>query len=689
MIRKLLVGIVMSLLALPVSLNAAVQSVEIGDFKYDLMTYATSSENEAVIVGVSPGFQPSGTLRIPSSVEYNGLTYPVVGLGWGDWSSHEMDSPVIDAYPGITAVYIPKTIEFIADHEFANCPNIEKYIVEDGNKYYKTIDGSLIECHQNDVYYFFRYPSAATAPMFAVPSSTSYVSPWAFSSNIHLKTLYVVDEQTLSTGWQLGNRSIVEIDGSYHVPKYTMEDGAVYSYTRLIAYCPGNEKESFTPREGTTNIGPGAFCNAPLRHVTIPESVVSFASTETFRASDIETVTMLSTFPDGVGRQEFRDCKNLKEFTIMADADGQAAIQEGAFAGCCNLETVNLAPEVKKLSIGKYAFYGCQSFVGLPLTSTMKVDNLEGYAFYGCESMTSFSFTTLKGVDELVGYQFAGSGLTQVNWPSSLTSIPKGCFKDCKNLVKVSLKMTTAEIGQYAFAGSGLTALSMMGTKSYHADCFLDCPALNRVYFPLNDNSTSLVYWSIPFIADNSHVIVNNPKITDLSRQQASTSTTLYISAVTGIASIGNGWKELYVPGRAAQLYSNLTSSPVKEMYSYETFPEEGAVAISNLTPGIKITSVTIEGVEATLEGARYVAPGVSIQGDEMNVVVNYTVSGNPMTSTYKYAYSGIDDIQTDTEKPLTEKWYNLNGVEVDREHLTPGIYVRISDGKASKTVIK
>lgn len=688
MIRKLLVTVVLLLSALPLSLNAAVQSVEIGDFVYDLVTYVATSGNEAVIVGLRPGYQPSGTLRIPSSVEYEGQTYSVVGIGWGDWSSHEMDSPAIDACQGITSVYIPKTIEFIADHEFASCPNIEKYIVEDGNKYYKTIDGSLIELHSNDVCYFFRYPSAATAHTFVVPSSTTYISPWAFSSNTHLKTLYIVGEQTLATGWQLGNRSITEIDASNHQPKYTMEDGALYSDTRLITYCPGNENDSFTPREGTNNIGPGAFCNAPLRHVTIPESVISFASNWTFRGSDIETLTMLATCDSGVGRQEFRDCTNLKELTVGPDDNGMVDIGESAFAGCYNLEKVNLAPGVRKLSIGEYAFYDCQSFEGLPLTSTMKVDKLKGYAFYGCGAMTSFSFTTLNSIDEL-GYQFAGTGLTQVNWPSALTSVPQGCFQNCRDLIKVSLKMTTSKIGRYAFAGSGLTAISMMGANSYYSESFLDCPALNRIYFPLNDNATSMVYWSIPFITGNSHVIVNNPKITDLSRQMASTSTTLYISAVTGGVSIGNGWKELYVPGRAAQLYSNITSSPVKEMYSYETYPEDGAVAISNLIPGIKITSVTIEGVETTLENGRYVAPGVSIQGDEMHVVVNYTVSGNPMTSTYRYAYAGLDDLHSDPEKSVAEKWYNLNGLEVDREHLSPGIYVIIRDGKASKTVVK
>lgn len=665
----------------------AEMNVRDGNFVYEITQFAGRPDREAIITGLAEDYDPQGEFAIPSEMTYQGKKYAVVGLGLGDFSSHEADSPVVGCYPGITSVRIPASVRFIADHEFSGCPNIEEYIVEDGNPEYRTIDGSLIEHHWEDHWTFFRYPSARKDRTFCVPAETDYIGIWAFAANNHLKVLQIVGEQTLETGWQLGNRCIESIDCSNHTPPYKMDGGALYWGASLKTYCPGNAAGTFTPREGTSLIESGAFCEAPINRIVIPNSVTSIGSHRLYENSDIESIVM----PEGVkivhvGDHMFTNCRNLKTVDLGCNASGHLTVGEMAFAGCESLDHITLSEDTKTIRLYYYAFMNCKSLAEFPATSKMKIAELYGYAFRGCEKMTSFPFISLEDIDTNTGYQFAGSGLTLVNWPSALTTVPHGCFKDCKDLAKVSLKMNTLTLGREAFAGCGLEALSLMGVKYYEYNTFSNCPNLHRIYFPANDRIATASYWNIPFIAPDAQVIVNNPIFDGYDRQMAEYPASLYLSMVGGGVKIGDNWTEVWVLGRAGALYRNLTSAPVHEMFSYDTVAKDAAVIIGNLAPGVKITSVEIEGVEAAYADGRYTAEGVSVSGDKMNVKVNYTVQRNPMTSTYEWVYdesNGIDDLEAD--ETHVEQWYSLSGMPVNPEEMPSGVYIRVRDGKAQK----
>lgn len=99
------------------------------------------------------------------------------------------------------------------------------------------------------------------------------------------------------------------------------------------------------------------------------------------------------------------------------------------------------------------------------------------------------------------------------------------------------------------------------------------------------------------FITESPQIVVNNPKIRGLENQlEWPDVASLYIAMVNGGTPIGNGWRTVYVPGGATELYSQLTQNEVKEMYTCEAIPSQGSVTLTPTTKDIKITSVTIEG---------------------------------------------------------------------------------------------
>ena len=70
------------------------------------------------------------------------------------------------------------------------------------------------------------------------------------------------------------------------------------------------------------------------------------------------------------------------------------------------------------------------------------------------------------------------------------------------------------------------------------------------------------------------------------------------------------------------------------------------------------------------------------------NITVNYTVFNNPMTSTYNDLYSGIGEIRS-SGSPQPEQWFTISGLPVDPATAVPGIYIRQTDGKSEKVVIR
>lgn len=672
---------------------ARAEPIEWDNILYEVAKFAGRPTEEAVVVGFREGYDPRGELVIPPYIEYEGEKLPVVGIGWTDYSGHEADPPAINNRKGITSVRLPKEMRNIGKLEFLGCPNIERYVVEEGCEEYKVVDNSLFEkiysSEPEERWLLFRYPSGAKAQTYVVPSIAERIHTGAFASNTSLKKIYVSLYQRLGDGWQLGNRSIEEVDCSNSRIYKTGALGAVYQGSSLIAVCPGRRYDNFIVPEFVTEIGWGAFCNSDIGNLLIHSDVKPFADKMTFMNSEVESID----YPDAVAPFDvwdncFSGCRNLKSIKLGADASGHLDIYVGAFHGCESLEEVVFTSGISTMKIDLCAFMGCSSLKSFPITSDMKIKKLEEKAFSGCRSLESFLFSTVEEFSEY-GYQFEGSGLKNVHWPSAFKNMPRGIFMNCKALEKVDLKTTTKRLYWDAFRGSGISALNMAGVDDWYISTFDDCPNLSRLYFPdYGDNEVR--YNAVRFIPENSQVVVNHSRIRNLDDQTSrySDKAALYLSPVEGGMEIGNGWRKVLVPGRADHLYKAITSSDVEEMFSYTTFPEKKAVEVKSLLPEVRITSVVIEGVEATLSGGLYVAEDARVGTDRMNVAVNYKVSNCPMTSIYSYLYSGVDATFPDGQDPPVE-WYTLDGIRVSRGGLAPGIYVRKQGTHAEKMIIR
>lgn len=623
--------------------------VDIDKYTYEITRFWGSGVNgdtQAMIVGIASGENVCGDVVIPDSITYNGERYPVVGVGEGDFSGIlEGKNPAFYKNSQITSVTFPSTIRFIGSNEFLDCQNIENYYVAPDSKHFTAEDGILYELNysydqEKITYELFRYPSARRTTTLAVPGKASTIGAGAFAANNHLRVIILSGDQSLNTRWQLGNKTIENVDCKSSTHYSQPEDGVLIMGNTFKGVCPAFNRASYTIPETIRYISEGAFCESPIREIIIPETVTNPLSQYEFMNSAVERINFQGNLPYDIPQGCFINAASLTSLSLQGDTNGKLWLSSSCFLGCKSLESITFQNNIKTIKIGRQAFMGCINLKEFPVTAGMKISELNSYAFKGCRSLTNFSLAGVDEIESVPGYQFEESGLTYVNWPSHITKVPYGCFRNCRDLTKVNLKMTTTDISSDAFSGSGLTAISMMGVEWYAHTAFYNCPNLSRVYFPINERQY-VNYRDLEFIPESSEVIVNNPNIRNLDNQSPSdrSEVKLYTSIFSPLSKVGDSWACVYVAGGAKEIYKSLTASEVREMYRYTTDKANSRVRISDAAPGVKLTGVVIEGVAAELKDGWWQADCQPSEGIRMNVSVNYTVYGNPMTTNYEYQF--------------------------------------------------
>ncbi len=109
-------------------------------------------------------------------------------------------------------------------------------------------------------------------------------------------------------------------------------------------------------------------------------------------------------------------------------------------------------------TIGESAFENCTA-----LTTVQGADNITSYgqrAFSGCTKLASLSFTS--ALKEIGAAAFANTGFTEINLPTSVTTIGNTAFMQCKALKKANIPTANVKMGKGIYQScSALTDISM------------------------------------------------------------------------------------------------------------------------------------------------------------------------------------------------------------------------------------
>ena len=148
-------------------------------------------------------------------------------------------------------------------------------------------------------------------------------------------------------------------------------------------------------------IGQGAFFQAKLKHINLPEGLTTLDH-HAFYASGLEEVSLPSTCLDFLGSGQFALNYNLKKFSIHSPIQ---VIPDAFLYGDFNLTDLNLPPTVRIIEF--QALWGCWSLPELVLPEG--VDMIRTGAFAYCRAVKKLVLPSTVTYIESYAFQYFNS----------------------------------------------------------------------------------------------------------------------------------------------------------------------------------------------------------------------------------------------------------------------------------------
>ena len=481
------------MLLLLAAVPATAQSFEVDGICYEITDSYPDNEEKyvldheiAVVMSYVPDYE-FGQLIIPSTVSYEGVTYPVEAIGHNAFSFSDLLTSVVIpnsvTYIGsyafeccweLTSVTIGNSVTTIGDNAFYYCSNLTNITVDSGNPNYDSRDNcnAIIETASNRL--------IVGCQNSFIPDSVTGIGERAFFCCGGLTSITIPNTITY-IGWGA-------FEGCYDLTD-------VYSYITDLS-CVTVEANAFggeqkSPEGCTLHVPTGmveiyqADENWGPYFNAIVEMVDPFIIT--FADDNVKAICVQNWDTNGDGelsnieaaavksiKGKFKSNSTITSFDELQYFTGLTAIEGSTFNQCWNLKSVTIPNTVN--SIGENAFSGCSSLTGIDIPNS--VTYIGESAFSSC------------------------SGLTSIIIPNSVTSIEPWTFCGCRGLTSIAIPNSVTSIGNVAFCGcSGLKSLTIGNSvKSIDPSAFDSCSGLTTImvdaanpYFDSRDNCNAVI----------------------------------------------------------------------------------------------------------------------------------------------------------------------------------------------------
>lgn len=429
------------------------------------------SGTQAWARGFDPGEDFDGNLVIPSTVEYNGVTYSVtqiMGQAFKDKTS-------------ITSLTLGENITEISSNAFYNCTNIECELI---------LPPNLVTIDMNAFAFCSKLYGTCV-----LPNSVKTLGSNAFQGCSSLSGVVLSESLTeLPTGVF---SQCYSLEGEIKIPEnVTVIGGSAFNECSRLSY--------LILHDGITSIGSYAFnnCAGWQGKLFIP-SQLTVISESTFSGCSKLTDFYIPQSVTSIGNSAFKDCAGFEDQIFIPD--NVTSIGTYAFRGCTGFSSIYLGKGIKTLNTG--TFYGCTGLIGsVTLPSTLTA--IPQYLFYRCSGIEQVIFS--EGVKTIAKNAFDGcTSLTGNIELPSITTIADYAFNGCSNITSLTLGENVAAIGAYSFSGCA-SLQNIVSNAAVAPSCqstsFYNVPKTIPLYVPegcLDNYSGALAWKDFINIGDN------------------------------------------------------------------------------------------------------------------------------------------------------------------------------------------
>ncbi len=441
--------------------------------------YYNKNGNEATVTFKTTSYNSySGSVTIPSTVTYSGVTYTVTAIG----------DNAFNKSTGLTSVSIPNTVKTIGTYAFLSCTSltdvsipssvssIKDYAFSNTGLSSIVIPNSISELVNGT------FASCSRLTSITIPNSVTKIGNEVFNGCSGLTSLTIPNTVTaIGDNVFRGCRGLTSLVIPNSV--ITLGNYVFYGCTGLTSVDIGNS---------VTTIGSYAFygCTGLIR-VTIPNSVTTLGDNAFYGCTGLIGIDFGNSLTI-IGERAFYGCTGLVSVLIP---NSVTTLRSYAFDGCTGLMNIDLGKSVA--TIGAYAFRNCMGLTSLTIPNSVRSVNLG--AFLGCTGMKTLIFNAVNCNDfpynggsynvfdqcpfetiiigdevaRIPGYLTASTvknKLTTLIIGNSVTTIGEYAFQSCTGLTSLTLPNSISTIGSNAFAScTNLKTVYISGEGSWSA----------------------------------------------------------------------------------------------------------------------------------------------------------------------------------------------------------------------------
>ena len=378
----------------------------------------------------------------------------------------------------LTSIFIPKSVTSIGEYAF-NYGNFTSIVVEEGNPVYDSRENcnALIETASNTL--------LGVCQSTTIPNTIEIISANVFSGIDGLTHIDIPNSVTT-----IESRAFYGCDG---LTRVEIPNSVTSIGIGAFGNCTGLQSVTF---QSVTPPTAAAFINSDSSTIVyVPEGAASNYIGEPWSNYDVQEMNSrvlvdglyynvnpatktaeVAQYEEGapytgdivipasisaygldfavtaVGDDAFNGCSNLTSVQIPGTVTN---IGSAAFQNCDALTTFSLPESVT--SIGDHICFHCDNLATVHLNDV--VTEVNWNAFRACPNLTSVSLG--NSVETIGSTAFHATGITHIDFPTSLTMIYDGAFGKSQ-LQSVEIPASITYIGRGAFSGiSTLTSITV------------------------------------------------------------------------------------------------------------------------------------------------------------------------------------------------------------------------------------
>ena len=419
-------------------------SIEIGGIEYDL------NESELTAEVSANGGNYSGSIVIPSSINYEGAKYSVTSIGSSafSWCTNMTSITIPNSITSIgysafyhctslTSVTIPQSVYSVANRAFEGCSSLTtvnwnaQYCPDFGfyneGPFYDSKITSIIFGEEVTRIPAYFCDNSKTLTSVSISNSEASIGKHAFDGCKNLASITFGEKlQSIEYGAFYGCASLK----SLIIPNsaYSIESGAFIGCTNIVSMegpaCAFDVIESMWPNYTSL------LQTAKVASGTLTENGFGFInrSHKTLKSLDI-SATENTTLAD----EAFKGCYTLEELILPAHLTEFGYM---AVADCKHLQSITIPWSVTK--IDDSAFEDCRSLAKLEFESESQLKTIGAWAFYNCHNLPQIELP--EGVTEIGDAAFYGCVYAEsLKLPASVKKIGDNAFALCSKLTRMNV----------------------------------------------------------------------------------------------------------------------------------------------------------------------------------------------------------------------------------------------------------